>query len=177
MTRRTSAINAIVEELKRINGTLDSRVGLLRSPYQYKNNVFNNVFRRMKFLEDINDFPTILVIPETENRVHSGSGERFGTYNIRIRGYVRGDGETIELAEDLADDIEFIVESIHNLEISTTHCIIDVRTLSLTTDDGLLSPFGLCDIVVEVAYQIEDFVGPFIPPKAVFSDDFSGDFQ
>jgi len=53
MSRRTQIIDFVVTELKRINGNTDSRKAPTRSGYEYKTNVFNNVFRRLKFLNEI----------------------------------------------------------------------------------------------------------------------------
>ena len=44
MSRRTQIIDFVVTELKRINGNTDSRSAPTRSGYEYKTNVFNNVF-------------------------------------------------------------------------------------------------------------------------------------
>ena len=156
--RRTAVLNAVITELKRINGGVDSRAGLPRTPYTYKSTIYNNVFRGFKYLDRINDFPTICVFGADESRVHIGSGIKYGTFELRIRGYVWSDDKSMALAEDLADDIDFIIESLHRIN---TYCgleIVDARVLSLSTDDGLLAPWGLCDLIAEVAYQIDETI-------------------
>lgn len=154
--RRTAVLHTVTTELKRINGGIDSRAGIPRTPYTFKSNVYNNVFRGFKYLDAINDFPTVCVFGADEARVHIGSGIKYGTFELRIRGYVWSGDNSMTLAEDLADDIDFIIEGIHR--IGTDLEIVDARVLSLSTDDGLLAPWGLCDLIAEVAYQIDETI-------------------
>src|SRR6056300_1331889 len=106
MSRRTQIIDFLVTELKRINKQQDARTVPVRNGYTYKTNVFNNVFRLMKYLNEINYFPTLCVTATGEDRIEIGAGVRFGTFGFEIRAYIK-DEATIETEEDLADDIEF----------------------------------------------------------------------
>ena len=111
MSRRTQIIDFLVTELKRINKQQDARTVPVRNGYTYKTNVFNNVFRRQKYLNEINDFPTICVRATGEDRLELGAGVRFGTFGFEIRAYVKNEA-IIETEEDLADDIEFVLENL-----------------------------------------------------------------
>ena len=65
-TNRRSEIvdNILIPELKKINGDTST----FDSSYTYKTNLFNNVFRGVKFLDEVNDFPAIYLAAGTEIR-------------------------------------------------------------------------------------------------------------
>ena len=148
MSRRTQIIDFVVTELKRIIGAVDSRTASLRSNYTYKTNVFNNVFRRMKFLNEINDFPTLCVTSGGEDRVEIGAGVRMGTMTINIRGYIKGTDSSLDEAENLGDDIEFVINTLNIEENASTFQITDARIVSVETDEGLYEPYGVVSIGV-----------------------------
>ena len=56
-SRRKRIIDTLVDELQRIDGEADGRAEFNyitnRNGYTYKTNVFNNVFRSMKYLNEI----------------------------------------------------------------------------------------------------------------------------
>lgn len=152
MSRRTQIIDFVVTELKRINGNTDSRSAPTRSGYEYKTNVFNNVFRRLKFLNEINDFPTLCVSAGAEDRLEIGAGVRFGTMGVQIRGYVKSEN-SLDTAEDLVDDIEFVINTMAIEANNDTFQIVDARVESVETDEGLFEPFGVVNIGVIIRYE------------------------
>ena len=159
-SRRKRIIDFLVSELKFIVGEEDGRnIGVVRSGYTYKTNVFNNVFRRMKFLNEINDFPTLCVTAAGEDRIEIGAGVRFGTFGFEIRGYVK-DEDTIEVEEDLADDIEYVLQAAVLLPSSRDNslAITDIILTSTETDEGLMTPFGVVIVNGIIRYQVEEIV-------------------
>ena len=160
MSRRTQIIDFVVTELKRINGSVDRREDLvpIRSNYTYKTNVFNNVFRRMKFLNEINDFPTLCVTSGGEDRVEIGAGVRMGTMTINIRGYIKGTDSSLDEAENLGDDIEFVINTLNIEENASTFQITDARIVSVETDEGLYEPYGVVSIGVLLRYEQDSTV-------------------
>ena len=54
-SRRTEIIDLLVIELKKIDGGTST----FNSNYTYNTNLFNNVERKLKFLDEINDFPSL----------------------------------------------------------------------------------------------------------------------
>lgn len=152
MSRRTQIIDFLVTELKRINGQQDARTVPVRNGYTYKSNVFNNVFRSMKYLNEVNDFPTLCVTSGSEDRIEIGGGVRFGTFAFEIRAYVK-DESTIDAEEDLADDIEFVIESLNSTSSAASFEVVDARITSTETDEGLMTPFGVVIINGLIRYQ------------------------
>jgi len=159
-SRRKRIIDTLVDELQRIDGEADGRnINVVRSGYTYKTNVFNNVFRRMKFLNEINDFPTLIVTAAGEDRIEIGAGVRFGTFGFEIRGYVK-DEDTIEAEEDLADDIEFVLQAMvfSPSDRDNALAITDIILTSTETDEGLMTPFGVVIVNGIIRYQVEEIV-------------------
>ena len=52
-SRRTDIIDLLVSQLKEIDGAESS----FDSDYTYNVNLYNNVERKIKFLDEVNDFP------------------------------------------------------------------------------------------------------------------------
>lgn len=152
-TRRTNIIGLLVEELKRIDGQLDSRPVPIRKDYTYKTDLSNNVFRGFEFLHEVNDFPSVYLQPGEEDRLEIGAGVRFGTLLIALRAYLYSE-DALNACEDLADDIEFVVNSISRLSLDSLE-ITDARVTSLETDEGLFSPYGILNMEILVRYQIQ----------------------
>ena len=103
-SRRRDIANFLVGELKKINGAAST----FDSSYTYQVNLFDNVFRRLKFLDEINDFPSVFLQAGTENRVYDSKGLTTSTLDIMIRVYVHTENAVEEL-ESTMQDIEFVI--------------------------------------------------------------------
>ena len=106
------------------------------------------------FLEEINDFPTICFMVGAVTRQHVGGDVRYEFFEVNFRGYVHGE-DSLNLADDLSEDIDFIVNSFRNraLTSNSTLEISDALVLSVSTDEGLFDPHGLCDIRAQISYR------------------------
>jgi len=154
---RKDIMQFFVAQFKRINRTTDTTIGAPRSPYTF-NKFVGTVKDRFLYLDQINDFPTICLYDMTERRTHIGSGIKFGTFTLTIRGYIK-EADPILAAEDLAEDIEYVVNTWTHLKSDTCPLLLeDVRVASLQTDEGLFEPYGLCQVRAEVFYQIPPLV-------------------
>ena len=153
---RTQVVDLLITELKKIDGgTATSNPGNFIEPYTFKSNVFDkNVFRNWKYLEEINDFPTICFMVGAITRQHVGGDVRYEFFEVNLRGYVHGE-DSLNLADDLSEDIDFIVNSFRNraLKSNSTLEISDSLVLSVSTDEGLFDPYGLCDIRAQISYR------------------------
>ena len=63
-SRRKEIVEFIVGQLKNIDGQSST----YDASYTYNNNLFENVFRKLKFLDEVNDFPAVYVSAGTELR-------------------------------------------------------------------------------------------------------------
>ena len=153
---RTQVVDLLVSDLKNIDGgTATSNPNNYIDPYTFKSNVFDtNVFRNWKYLEEINDFPTICFMVGAVTRQHVGGDIRYEFFEVNLRGYVHGE-DSLNLADDLSEDIDFVVNSFRNKALITNSTleISDALVLSVSTDEGLFDPYGLCDIRAEISYR------------------------
>lgn len=143
-TKRMAIVKSLELELKKINGN---------SPF--RTNLYNNVLPRLKFWDEVEDFPAVHVSAGGETRVYQGGGykDRFLTVTIRI--YVQEENAVFAL-EKLMEDIETVIENNANLAYKdldgNTQRVQQITILSLDTDEGALEPLGVGEIICEVRY-------------------------
>ena len=133
-SRRRDIANFLVGELKKIDGG----VSTFDSSYTYQVNLFDNVFRRLKFLDEINDFPSVYLQAGTENRIYDSKGLTTSTLDIMLRVYVHTETAVEEL-ESTMQDIEFVI---YNMD-TEKYGMMDVQVATMSTDEGLLDPYGI----------------------------------
>ena len=146
-SRRRDIANFLVGELKKIDGG----VSTFDSSYTYQVNLFDNVFRRLKFLDEINDFPSVYLQAGTENRIYDSKGLTTSTLDIMLRVYVHTE-TSIEELESTMQDIEFVI---YNMD-TEKYGMMDVQVSTMGTDEGLLDPYGIGEVGVTVQYDVTD---------------------
>lgn len=135
-TRRTQIIDALVADLE---ANSDVAAG--------------NVHKRFKYLDELNDFPSITFLAGSEDRIHYGAGEKFGRMEIQIRNYVFAEDQ-LDAAEELSNNVEIDVID----KFAKLHPDLGVESANVTefrTDEGLFSPYGIGDQTVTITYNIE----------------------
>lgn len=156
MARKSEVLEFLKKELKKINKELETRIDIPGTPYRFKTKV-QNVIRQFKYIDDINAFPTICFYVTNEARRHIGAGIRYAILTINIRGYVTTNVEdrlnAIDVADDLLEDIEFIVNGLSYLAEAHALNIEEARILRVVTDEGLFDPQGIAEITAEIVYQ------------------------
>ena len=146
MSKRSSIVKALSEKFKEIDGT---------GPYQ--SNIFSNSYPKLKFWDEVQDFPCIYMSPGNEQREYLPGDFKWGFLNISVKVYVRSEDESQEQLEALLADIETCVDanrvlkySVDDPNLETTEILIQ----SITTDEGLLAPYGVGEINLEVRYAL-----------------------
>ena len=142
MSQRSKIVNALVEKLKLINGS---------SPY--KSNLYGkNILNKLKFWDEVNDFPFISVVAGNESREYLPGGFKWGYLNVALKLYVYGE-ECHELLENIISDVELVITNNEVLGLGdgfTTEILIN----SIVTDEGLLAPYGVGEVNLTVRYQV-----------------------
>lgn len=146
--RRTEIIDFLVTNLKNINGAIST----YDNSYQYKHNVFNNVFRKIKFLDEVNDFPSIYLSAGTEIRNFQSENLTVATLNVIIRAYVYGEDNSQTAADNLVEDIEHVIYSIGD---EPEKGILDITIENISADEGLAFPYGIAELELSVVYRLE----------------------
>ena len=143
-SRRSAIIDSLVTKLKTINGAGD-----------FLTDIYDEVHPRLKFWDEVETFPAIHLNAGSETRVYQGGGYKDRYLNITIRCYVKETDATIAL-DKLIEDVETVLEENGQLsyvdrqeKTQTTH---DILIVSIDTDEGVLEPFGVADILVQVHY-------------------------
>ena len=147
-SRRTEIIDFIVAQLKEIDGETSD----FNSSYTYTQNVFSNVYRRIKFLDEVNDFPALYVSAGTELRDFNSKSLTVATLDATIRAYVFGEDNSQNLSDDLVQDIEHVIYSLgDNPEMG----ILDITIDNISTDEGLTTPYGIAEVELTIVYRID----------------------
>ena len=147
--RRSEIVDFLITELKNIDGGTSN----YSASYTFNVNLFNNVYRGVKFLDEVNDFPAIYLAAGAENREFESLSLTVATLDVTIRAYVYGEDNSQSLADDLVQDIEHVIYSIgDNPDKGVQDIIID----SITVDEGLVEPYGLAEVTLQIAYRLEN---------------------
>lgn len=150
-------IEILVNELRLIDGGISPLTASLPANRQYtfELDCHENVYPYFMFMEEINDFPTICFYIVEESIAHIGAGIRYKTAVVSLRGYVHealGEEEGSNWwSEALIDDIDHVLSRIPE----RNPCIVDLRVLQLSTDEGIMAPYGVSDIIFTITYEAE----------------------
>ena len=106
----------------------------------------------LKTIDEINDWPAITFTPGNESRTHFGGGIRWGQTLIQLRGYTYDDTvDAMNSAESLARSIEDVVDAFRTAHPSLN--VVQMRVLSIRTDEGVMEPYGIADLSIELTYE------------------------
>ena len=145
-SRRREIINYLITQLKTINGST-SQYG-----YQFKTDLSQSVFKGLKYIDQINDFPAVYIQAgeETYRYNSKASTEAFLTLMIRVYAY---EENSLYKLEDIMEDVTHVLERI---KYSQDNRIVYSEIKSIDTDSGLMDPYGLGEISVVVQYDVDD---------------------
>lgn len=145
MTKRTSITKALAEKIKTINGT-----GV------YKTNLFGNSYAKLRFWDEVQDFPCVYMTPGSEQREYHPGGFTWGYLGISVKVYVRSEDDAQEQLELLLEDLETCIDANRVLVYDSTNNFETTEILiqNITTDEGLLRPYGVGEINLQVRYPI-----------------------
>ena len=139
-TRRTQIIDGLVTELGQTPDIESS-----------------NGFRHFKYLDEINDFPTVCLTPGSEARQELSANRRLGSIAVSLRGYVF-DENNLDSAEILAQNVESKIDSFSANVAAKANGVSDARVTSFRTDEGLFQPYGMADLDIEILYDVDENV-------------------
>lgn len=130
----------------------------------YTTNLEGSVSTVVKFQDDINEFPHITVSPGPERREYHPANFSWGFLTVMVRVFAQGDTADTQL-ENIISDIErfidlnfrlaYTVDSIDgggNI-VSSNFNTEDILIDSIVTDEGLLRPDAVGEVVLQVRYD------------------------
>ena len=143
-TRRLGIVRALTEKLKEIDGNGD-----------FNSNVYGNVHPKLMFWDEVREFPSIHLNAGSETREYQGGGYKDRFLSVTVRIYVQ-DEDATEALEELLEDVETVIET--NSRLTYTNRRGDeestqqITIVSITTDEGVLEPLAVGEILLEVRY-------------------------
>lgn len=142
-SKRLQITKALSEKFKLLDGTT------------YPTNIFGNSYPKLKFWDEVVDFPCVYMTPGTENRQYLPGGFKWGFLNITIKLYCKGENSQEEL-EQFLGDIELIIDSNRVLVYDTVNSYetTEIEISSIITDEGMLAPYAVGEIVIQVQYAL-----------------------
>ena len=144
-TRRRAIVGAIASKLQsELNGSPPFRTSV------------ETVSPRLRFWDEVTEFPSIQVGAGGETRDYDGGGFRFRFLRVTIRCYVNDSNDVILALEALLEDVETVLEDNDPLTYTdstgASQSTAQTTILTVDTDEGVLEPLGVGEIVVEIRY-------------------------
>lgn len=122
----------------------------------YKTNLYNNSFPYLKFWDEVSNFPSVYITPGSETREYLPADFVWGYLNLSIKLYCKSDNSQQEL-EDLLEDVERCIDLNRVLVYDSTqnYSTTEILITSIITDEGLLSPYAVGEINLQVRYEVK----------------------
>ena len=143
-SRRSNIVEALATKLKDIDGS-----------GAFLSDVANNVHPQLKFWDEVEDFPAIHLNAGSETREYQAGGYKDRFLSVTIRCYVNEDDAQSAL-NALMEDVETVIEENSNLQYfdkqnNEFNCQ-QITVVSIDTDEGVLEPLGVGEMLIEVRY-------------------------
>jgi len=143
-TRRLGIVEALVNKLKDIDGT-----------GQFLSNLEENVSPRLKFWDEVEEFPAVHLNAGSETREYQGGGYKDRFLSITLRCYVQAE-DAVAALDELLEDVETVVEENSRLKYkdrnNADQFTQQITVVSIDTDEGVLEPLGVGEMLIEVRY-------------------------
>ena len=143
-SRRKRIVDALVDKLKTIDGQ-----------GAFLTDVGGNVHPRMKFWDEIDEFPALHLNAGSETREYQTAGIRDRFLSVTVRCYVQ-DEDAQEVLNELLEDVETVLEDNSRLKyidkMNNVYYTQQITIISIDTDEGVLEPLGVGEILLEVRY-------------------------
>ena len=143
-TRRQGIVNAIVTKLKQIDGSGTYHIDLAEQ-----------VEPRLKFWDEVDEFPAIHVNAGRETREYLTGGAKNRFLLVTLRCYVNEEN-AVDALDALLEDVETVLEDNSGMtykdKLGITQSIHQITVISIETDEGVLEPMGVGEITIEVRY-------------------------
>ena len=143
-TRRQGIVNALVTKLKQIDGS-----------GQYHINLAEQVEPRLKFWDEVEEFPAIHVNAGRETREYLTAGVKNRFLTVTLRCYVNEEN-AVDALDALLEDVETVLEDNSGMtytdKLGVSAAIQQITIFSIETDEGVLEPLGVGEVTIEVRY-------------------------
>ena len=142
-SRRQGITKALADKLALIDGR-----GL------YKQSVAETS-PKLKFWDEVEEFPAIHLNAGSETRQYQLGGYKDRFLNVTVRCYVNQE-DSVEALDELLEDVETVLEENSQLLYHDRNGLEQhthqITIVSIDTDEGVLDPLGVGEILIEVRY-------------------------
>jgi hypothetical protein len=143
-TRRSSIIEALTTKLKGIS--------LVNG---FSTDLGEQAFSRMRFWDEISEFPCLCIVAGPESIVHQAAGLKDRYLDVTLRAYVNEEDSILAL-ERLLEDVEIILDNNGRLAYEDSSGNLsytrDIIITLIDTDQGALAPLGVGEMTLQVKY-------------------------
>ena len=110
---------------------------------------------RLKFWDEVEEFPAIHLNAGSETREYQGGGYKDRFLNVTIRCYVNQE-DSVDALDELLEDVETVLEQNSSLiyydRLGLEQFTQQITIISIDTDEGVLDPLGVAEVLIEVRY-------------------------
>jgi len=110
---------------------------------------------RLKFWDEVEEFPAIHLNAGSETREYQTGGYKDRFLNITVRCYVNEE-DAVSALDELLEDVETVIEENNRLKYHDRNGLEQftqqITVISIDTDEGVLDPLGVGEILIEVRY-------------------------
>ena len=143
-TRRQGIVDALVTKLKQIDGSGN-----------YHINLAEQVEPRLKFWDEVDEFPAIHLNAGRETREYLTGGVKNRFLILTLRCYVNEEN-AVDALDALLEDVETVLEdnssTTYTDKLGVEQSIQQITIISIETDEGVLEPLGVGEVTIEVRY-------------------------
>ena len=142
-SRRAGITTALAEVLSKIDGR-----GVFKQSVAETSS-------RLKFWDEVEEFPAIHLNAGSETRQYQTGGFKDRFLNVTVRCYVNEE-DSVAALDELLEDVETVLEENSRLLYHDRNGLEQhtnqITILSIDTDEGVLDPLGVGEILIEVRY-------------------------
>ena len=139
-SKRHNILEGLVTALKTIDGS-----------GAFLSNLGENVHPRMKFWDEVEEFPAIHLNAGSESRNYQGGGIKDRFLTVTVRCYVNEEDAQVALGA-LLEDVETVLEKHSRLTYFdsrfTKQSTQQITIISIDTDEGVLEPLGVGEMII-----------------------------
>ena len=110
---------------------------------------------RLKFWDEVEQFPAIHLNAGSESRQYQTGGYKDRFLNVTVRCYVNEE-DAVNALDELLEDVETVLEENSRLKYHDRNGLEQhtqqITIISIDTDEGVLDPLGVGEILIEVRY-------------------------
>ena len=110
---------------------------------------------RLKFWDEVEEFPAVHINAGGETREYLTGGVKNRFLTITLRCYVNEE-DAVSALDELLEDVETVIEENNRLKYHDRNGLEQftqqITVISIDTDEGVLDPLGVGEILIEVRY-------------------------